>query len=314
MDAQFVVALSVAISVTCLLLGLFYSWRDASTPTADDRLTTVVNREFGAPSTAQPIQQQPNKGLLNLVVPSLSQGLKPKTGIEQERLKLKLARAGFNGNHSTELFLGLKMICLIGGFIGGSLVGGIIWGLQQSGMVCAGLSACLAFYLPEVILRSLTTKRQEEILLALPNAIDLLIVAIEVGQGLDAAVRRVTKELERNSRALAQEFSLYNLQLQMGRSRSEALHDLGMRSGVPDMNSFATVLIQADRFGVSIAKTMRQLSESARRKRRQRAEERAQKTAVKMLFPLVLFIFPGIFVVLVGPAMLLLWRDLSSMN
>jgi tight adherence protein C len=314
MSPQIVVALSVAISVTCLLLGLFYSWRDSRTPTADDRLTTVVNREFGVPNTPAPTQHQPNRGLLNLVVPSFSQGLKPKTGIEQEQLKLKLARAGFNGNHSAELFLGFKMICLIGGGVLGSIVGAAVWGAQQSALVCTGLSACLAFYLPDVILRSLTKKRQEEILLGLPNAIDLLIVAIEVGQGLDAAVRRVTKELERNSRALSQEFSLYNLQLQMGRSRSESLHDLGMRSGVPDMNSFATVLIQADRFGVSIAKTMRQLSESARRKRRQRAEERAQKTAVKMLFPLVLFIFPGIFVVLVGPAMLLLWRDLSSMN
>jgi tight adherence protein C len=314
MDPQYVVALSAAISVTCLLLGLFYSWFDARRPTADDRLTIVVNREFGAPSTAQPGQQQQNKGLLNLLVPRLSQSLKPRTGIEQQALKLKLARAGFNGNHSTELYLGFKMICLIAGGFVGSIVGAAVWGAQQSALVCTSLSACLAFYLPDVILRSLMKKRQEEILLGLPNAIDLLIVAIEVGQGLDAAIGRVTKELERSCRALSQEFSLYNLQLQMGRSRGEALHDLGMRSGVPDMNSFATVLIQADRFGVSIAKTMRQLSESARRKRRQRAEERAQKTAVKMLFPLVLFIFPGIFVVLVGPAMLLLWRDLSSMK
>src|SRR5215831_16865589 len=106
MSPQFVVMLSVAISVTCLLLGLFYSWRDSRTPTADDRLATVVNREFGAPSSPQQTQHQPNKGLMNLVVPKLSEGLKPKTGIEQEKLKLKLARAGFNGNHSVELFLG----------------------------------------------------------------------------------------------------------------------------------------------------------------------------------------------------------------
>src|SRR5947209_8766542 len=115
MDPQIVVTLSVAISVTCLLLGLFYFWRDGRQPTADDRLTTVVNREFGAPSTPVPAQQEPNKGLLNLVVPRLSQGLKPRTGIEQQKLRLKMARAGFNGNHSAELYLGLKMICLIGG-------------------------------------------------------------------------------------------------------------------------------------------------------------------------------------------------------
>src|SRR5438477_8737942 len=105
----------------------------------------------------------------------------------------------------------------------------------------AVIGACLLFYVPDLVLRWLTKKRQEEILLSLPNAIDLLIVAVEVGQGLDAAVKRVTKEIERNCRALSQEFALYNLQLQMGKSRSEALHDLGMRSGVPDMNSFTTV-------------------------------------------------------------------------
>jgi tight adherence protein C len=165
-----------------------------------------------------------------------------------------------------------------------------------------------------LILHLLTKRRQEQILLALPNAIDLLIVAIEVGQGLDAAMRRVAKELERGSLALSQELSLYNLQLQMGRQRSEALHDLGMRCGVPEMNSFATVLIQAERFGASIAKTMRQLSDSARRKRRQMAEERAQKTAVQLIFPLVLFIFPGIFAVLVGPAAIMLMKDLSGMK
>jgi tight adherence protein C len=139
----------------------------------------------------------------------------------------------------------------------------------------------------------------------------LLIVAIDVGQGLDAAIQRVTKEIARNSRALSQEFALYSLQLHMGKSRGEALHDLGLRCGVPDMNSFAGVLIQADRFGASIVKTMRQLSENARRKRRQRAEEKAHKTAVQMIFPLVLFIFPGLFIVLVGPAMILLMRDLA---
>jgi tight adherence protein C len=227
---------------------------------------------------------------------------------------MKLARAGFSGDHAAELFLALKMIALIAGLFIGAAAGYPFATRQYPLVMWAGLGACLMFFVPEIVLRWLSKKRQEEIMLALPNAIDLMIVAVEVGQGLDAAIRRVTTEMEKSSRALSQEFALYNLQLQMGRSRNEALHDLGVRCGVPDMNSFATVLIQADRFGVSIAKTMRQLSEAARRRRRQRAEERAQKTAVQMIFPLVLFIFPGIFVVLVGPAMIMLWRDLTSMN
>ncbi|HTH46158.1 MAG TPA: type II secretion system F family protein [Candidatus Limnocylindria bacterium] len=311
MTPQLVITISVTVSVACALLGIYYFWRDGKSPTFVERLSIVANRELrGAPPPSEPKV----KGLVDIIVPSFSTGLKPRTGLEQQQLRMKLARAGFSGAHATDLFLGLKMICLIlGGCIGAGA--GVPIATRQFPLVMwAGLGACLLFYIPDLVLRWLTKKRQEEILLSLPNAVDLLIVAIEVGQGLDAAIRRVTKEIERNSRALSQEFALYSLQLQMGKSRADALHDLGMRAGVADMNSFTTVLIQADRFGVSIAKTMRQLSESARRKRRQRAEERAQKTAVQMIFPLVLFIFPGIFVVLVGPAMIMLWRDLTSMN
>lgn len=310
MTPELIITLSVTCSVTCLLLGVYYFWFAGESSTADDRLMEVVKRDH----RHMDAHVERRTGLLDILVPRLSQSIRPRTGLEQQHLRLRLARAGFNGNYATELFLALKMSCLIGGAFGGSLVGLAPWGFHQPVLVCAVIGGCLSFYLPDLVLRSLTVKRQEEILLALPNAIDLLIVAIEVGQGLDAAIKRITKEMTRSSYALSQEFAYYNLQLQMGKPRSEALHELGLRSGVPDMNSFATVLIQADRFGASIAKTMRQLSETARRKRRQRAEERAQKTAVKLIFPLVLFIFPGVFVVLVGPAMLLLWRDLGSLN
>jgi tight adherence protein C len=292
------------------LLGLYYFWRDGKKPTFEERLSIVADREFRGEKPPEPKAQ----GLIDVVVPTFSKGLKPRTGIEQQQLRLKMARAGFTGNHAADLFLGLKMICLIIGGLIGTGAGYYLATKQFPLIMCSGLGACVVFYVPDLVLRWLTKKRQEEILLSLPNAIDLMIVAVEVGQGLDAALRRVTKEIERTSRALSQEFALYNLQLQMGKSRADALHDLGIRSGVGDMNSFATVLIQADRFGVSIAKTMRQLADSGRRKRRQRAEERAQKTAVQMIFPLVLFIFPGIFVVLVGPAMIILWRDLAAMN
>jgi len=309
MSVELLVLVSVAVAVGCLILGLYYGLADRQGGTADERLTSLVKRDArGDESRLQ------RRGLLALVVPRLSEGLKPRSGIEQQKLRMRLARAGFNSNYAAELFLCLKVVSLIaGGLIGGAIAPLYFWN-QQHTLVCAAFSGCLMFFLPDFALRSLTLRRQEQILLALPNALDLLIVAIEVGQGLDAAIRSVTIELERNALALSQEFALYNLQLNMGRPRSEALHDLGMRSGVPDMNSFAAVLIQADRFGASIAKTMRQLSESARRKRRQMAEERAQKSAVKLIFPLVLFIFPGIFVILVGPAMIMLWRDLAGMH
>jgi tight adherence protein C len=123
-------------------------------------------------------------------------------------------------------------------------------------------------------------------------------------------MRKVADEMRRSYRVLAEEFSLTNFQLQMGRPKAEALHELGVRTGVADLRALAGVLIQADKFGSSIAQALRVQSESMRTRRRQLAEEKAAKTAVKLLFPLVLFIFPGIFVILVGPAAITMVREM----
>src|SRR5262249_1490501 len=155
---------------------------------------------------------------------------------------------------------------------------------------------------PNIILWWLRRKRQQEIFLTLPDALDLLVVCVESGLGLDAAMRKVCEEMKDHAKVLAEELSLANFQLQMGRPRREVLHDLGVRTGVDDVRSLAAILIQADRFGSSIAQALRVQSDSMRTRRKQLAEEKAAKTAVQLIFPLVLFIFPGIFVVLVGPA------------
>ena len=137
---------------------------------------------------------------------------------------------------------------------------------------------------------------------SLPDALDLLVVCVESGLGLDAAMRKVCDEMKDHAKTICEELSLANFQLQMGRPRREVLHDLGVRTGVDDVRSLAAILIQADRFGSSIAQALRVQSDSMRTRRKQLAEEKAAKTAVQLLFPLILFIFPGIFVVLVGPA------------
>jgi tight adherence protein C len=156
----------------------------------------------------------------------------------------------------------------------------------------------------------LRTTRQKEILLTLPDALDLLVVCVESGLGLDAALRKVTEEMKNHAKTICEELQLANLQLQMGRPRREVLHDLGVRTGVDDMKALAAILIQADRFGSSIAQALRVQSDSMRVRRRQIAEEKAAKTAVQLIFPLVLFIFPAIFVVLVGPAAIQIQRGL----
>ncbi len=140
-----------------------------------------------------------------------------------------------------------------------------------------------------------------------------MVVCVEAGLGLDQAMRKVAEEMKRTYRVLAEEFALANFQLQMGRPRAEVLHELGARTGVADLRALAAVLIQADKFGSSVAQALRTQSDSMRTRRRQLAEEKAAKTAVKLIFPLVLFIFPGIFVILVGPAAITMVRQMFPM-
>jgi tight adherence protein C len=142
-----------------------------------------------------------------------------------------------------------------------------------------------------------------------------MVVCVEAGLGLDQAMRKVAEEMKKSYRTISDEFNLCNLQLQMGRAKQQVLQELGLRSGVDDLKSLASILIQADKFGSSIAQALRVQSDSMRTRRRQIAEEKAAKTAVKLIFPLVLFIFPGIFVVLVGPAAIVMVREMfPAMN
>ena len=140
-----------------------------------------------------------------------------------------------------------------------------------------------------------------------------MVVCVEAGLGLDQAMRKVAEEMKKTYRILAEEFAIANFQLQMGRPRVEVLHELGARTGVSDLRALAAVLIQTDRFGSSVAQALRTQSDSMRIRRRQLAEEKAAKTAVKLIFPLVLFIFPGIFVILVGPAAITMVRQMFPM-
>jgi tight adherence protein C len=240
--------------------------------------------------------------VVEMAAPALSKALQPKTELEQSELKRRMANAGYNAPGAPQMFLAIKFAMMLGGGLLGGGFGMVSWGLTQKGWTSIIVGAGLGFYLPELVLALIKRGRQEKIFLQLPDTLDLLVVCVEAGLGLDAGMRRVCDELGDSAPELTGEFGLANKQLQMGRPRREVLHDLGVRTGVDDMRALAAILIQADKFGSSIAQALRVQSDSMRVKRRQIAEERAQQTAVKMIFPLVLFIFPGIFVVLVGPA------------
>lgn len=278
-------------------------------PRAEQRLeefkdpTLRKRKETDANSTAAVTK------VLEAAAPALSKPLQPKSEFEVNKLKQKLAHAGFRGESAVTLFLGCKFVGLIaGGILGGGML--LLKGMNQQTLVTTILAAGGMFYLPELAVMFLAKKRKESIFLGLPDALDLMVVCVEAGLGLDQAMRKVSEEMKKSHRTIAEEFGLCNLQLQMGRSRNQVLQDLGNRTGVDDLRSLASILIQADKFGSSIAQALRVQSDSMRTRRRQIAEEKAAKTAVKLIFPLVLFIFPGIFVVLVGPAAITMMREM----
>jgi tight adherence protein C len=248
--------------------------------------------------------------MLENTAPALAKPLTPKSEAEMGKLRKKLSVAGFRSEAAPSVFLGLKFVGLLTGFVLAGGVSLVLAGMTQKTLLWAIGLGGLLFYLPDLAVGFVGRGRKQAIFLALPDALDLMVVCVEAGLGLDQAMRRVADEMKKTYRVLCEEFALANFQLQMGRAKAEVLHELGARTDVQDLRSLAGVLIQADKFGASVAQALRVQSDAMRTRRRQIAEEKAAKTAVKLIFPLVLFIFPGIFVVLVGPAAVTMSREL----
>jgi tight adherence protein C len=272
-------------------------------PRAVERLDELKSprRRGGADLTAMKKSDAVTK-VLQRATPALAKPLEPKSELEMSKLKIKLAIAGFRDEGASSVFLGIKFACLLLGLLvgGGTILG--IGGVNRKTLMSGVFTAGIFFYLPDLVVWFFAKRRMDMVFRGLPDALDMLVVCVEAGLGLDQAMRRVADEMKRTYWVIAEEFGLANFQLQMGRPRNEVLHELGVRTGVADLRALAAVLIQADKFGSSVAQALRVQSDSMRTRRRQLAEEKAAKTAVKLIFPLVLFIFPGIFVVLVGPA------------
>ena len=240
--------------------------------------------------------------LLESASPKISEALKPKSEKEISKLKQKLDEAGWRADNAASILSTLKVIAAgFGFFFAGGVTllmnGANIWSLLYS----LGVGV-LFMFVPEIILGFVASSRKQKLFLGLPDALDLMVVCVEAGLGMDQALRRVAEEMETTQPTVSHEFKLCNHHLQMGSTRETVLTELGQRNGVEDLSTLASVLIQVDRFGTSVGKALRVQSDAMRTRRRHIAEEKASKTAVKLIFPLVLFIFPGIFVVLVGPA------------
>ena len=318
-------ALLALISFTKLLpfaiFGLFAvgSWMvlemlGGRTQRAEERLEELRNPQARRrDELASPVKKSATVNRVLSRATPMAKPLQPKSAEEQGKLKRRLSEAGFRTENAVGIFLGLKLIGLIVGLTVSGAATLVTSSFSQTALIYTVIVSAAMFYLPDVIVWLIAKHRKDSIFLGLPDVLDLLVVCVEAGLGLDQAMRKVSEEMKKSCRIVSDEFALCNFQLQMGRARNEVLQDLGGRTGVDDLRSLAAILIQADKFGSSIAQALRVQSDSMRVRRRQLAEEKAAKTAVKLIFPLVIFIFPAIFVVLVGPAAITIVNEMFPM-
>jgi tight adherence protein C len=272
---------------------------------AEERLSRLLDPRAAGPGQAEHAKRQDAfQAKVTAAAHKLGQSLRPSDTEELGKIRVRLLNAGYRQEQAVAVYYGIKLLGLLLGFVVAFPVCVIHFGMSQTTYVFTAAVGGLAFYFPDLVINKQKKKRSESIFLGLPDALDLMVVCVEAGLGLDAAMRRVTNELARSSPVICEEFAISNFQVQMGRPRRDVLRDLGTRTGVDDVRSLAAVIIQAEKFGSSIAAALRVQSEAMRLRRRQLAEERAAMTSVKIMLPLIFFIFPGVFVVLVGPAVM----------
>ena len=221
----------------------------------------------------------------------------PQNTKEMGKLQLRLVQAGYRGSEAILVFLGIRLTFALACFL--FFMTPII---GRPDILVALPAALLGYVIPGIVLARMAKRRQHRIRMSLADALDLLVVSVEAGLGLDQAMSRVGQELEFAYPELSGELRLVSLELLAGTGRSDALRNLANRTGVEDLSSLVAMLVQTDKFGTSVASSLRVFSDTLRTKRRQRAEEAAAKTGVKMVFPLVVCIFPAIWIVTIGPA------------
>jgi len=299
--------------VVSFVLVVYALW-----PKGDEKEDAIRRRVTGrrADSEVSSIRKKAKdsvaKKVMETVAPIAARPSRGQDAEEMSKLRMRLAMGGFRGESGPTTFLASKTIVAVCLGLGAAA---FAWAkgynlMNAVGVILVGAGA--GFLAPDLWLSSAMSKRKEQIRNGLPDVLDMLVISVESGLGLDAAFQRVGDEMRLVHASLAEELQLVTLESQMGVPRSEALRNMTLRTGLDEVRSLVAIINQAERFGTSIARALRNQSEALRIKRRQAAEERAQKTTVKLMAPLILFIFPAILVVLAGPAALKMIEALSN--
>jgi tight adherence protein C len=292
-------ALTLIIFVT-IVLAVFSFGAAAAAPTS---VLGARLRSLGTQRTPVTPQRAPVRERLEQALDPLSKAL-PMSPADVTRTRGWLIQAGYRDPKHVTIYFGVRVLLALV-----ALAGVILTGSASSPMLLVGIPA-LGFFIPRFFLKRMIRERQTRIRVGLPDALDLTVICVEAGLALDQAVMRVGEDLRHAHQELSDEFHLVNLEMRAGKPRAEALRNLAERTGVDDIKALVGTLIQTDRFGTSVAQALRVHSDSLRTERRQRAEEQAAKTTIKMIPPLVVFVLPSIMIVSLGPAIIALVRIL----
>ena len=300
----------IFLSVVGLVLGIgLWSNRDDVLGRRLDQLGSHI----ATPGSAEGENHEWRAKVTKIAVP-IAWLSKPKEGWESSNFRVRFMRAGLRGPGWPVIFFGVKTLstlALPGLFLLYHSIVDRSSTANTTGMMLALLSlAALGYYFPNLVLMMMIRARQREVQEALPDAVDVMRICVEAGLGLDAAMTRAGEEMDLTSKALADELKLVALDLRVGSTRERALQNFALRTGVDDVATFVTVMIQSEHFGTNVAESLRVLSDTMREHRKVYAEERAAKIPLKLLFPLVFLIFPSLFVVLLAPAVLGIYRVL----
>jgi len=301
-----IIAISLFFCISLGMLGVYWMlYRPQSAATERLRRLGGSNEGSITQSTQSVAMPEDRSGaeLAQRLAQPLNK-LLPPSATEAKKLQKKLMHAGFRSAESPIIYRAIQLASMAGFPLLVAGVSALTGRALNDAVIYIIIAFVVGFFLPRFFLNRMIQKRQRLIRWGLADALDLMVVSVEAGLGLNAAMVKVANELKDVHTPVAIEFELANLEIRVGRDRDEALRNLAERTGVDDLRSLVAMLIQTDKFGTSIAKGLRVFSDSLRTKRRQRAEQAAQKAAVKLLFPLACFLFPTLFIAILGPAFL----------
>lgn len=295
--------------VSVVMAGYWLLARPANP--VEDRL-----REINPRAVDDAVPAPVSSVLVERVAKPIAQFVPQPSARNMRRLRRRLIQAGYYNENAATIY---RLIRLVSAVLLPLIVLFVVTIILRKPFNSSTLGLTLVaigygLFMPSFILSRMITNRKGRISRALPDALDMMVVCVEAGLGLNAALQRVGREMELVEPALANELAVTNREIRAGKARDEALRNLGDRTGVDDLKSLVAMLVQTDRFGTSIADSLRIFADSMRTKRRQRAEELVAKAAIKLIFPLLLFIFPALLIVLMGPALIRIFELFGAIN